>query len=165
MVAHLALPLSLELSAVEFGFAEFRVAEIRAIELRSSKASNSKLPLKPCASNLFMVPSLMVGPRGCCAQVPQQPQAHRIRISPCPLHRQPLLQVDGRHGVVDGVGIGQVDAGHGTVGVQVALDFRPPVARPVLGGVLVVDVDPVAVADGQQDLLAVDAEVAEVGDR
>ena len=36
---------------------------------------------------------------------------HGHHISPRPLHRQPLLQVHGRHGVVDGIGIGQVDTG------------------------------------------------------
>ena len=33
MVAHLAVPLSLELSAVEFGFTEVRAFELRSIEL------------------------------------------------------------------------------------------------------------------------------------
>ena len=57
-----------------------------------------------------------------------------------------------------------VDAGRGAVGVQVALHLRPPVAGPALGHVLVVDVDPVAVADGEQELFAVGGQVAEVGD-
>ena len=34
MVAHLALPLSLELAAIEFGIAKFGLAELRVFELR-----------------------------------------------------------------------------------------------------------------------------------
>src|SRR6188768_76385 len=83
-------------------------------------------------------------------------------LSPGPLHRQPLLEVDGRHRVVDHLGIGQIHAGDGTVGMQVSLDFGSPGAGPVLRRLLIVDVDPVAVADRQQDLLAINAEVAEV---
>ena len=49
------------------------------------KASNSKLPFKPCASNVFMVPSLTVGLRGCCAQLPPQLQLHGIRIFTVPV--------------------------------------------------------------------------------
>lgn len=52
----------------------------------------------------------------------------------------------------------------GIVGMDVSLDLRPPVARPVSRELLVVDVGPVAKAHGEQDLFTECRQFMEVGD-
>ncbi len=49
--------------------------------------------------------------------------------------------------------------------MDVTLNLRSPVTRPRLGMVLIVFRAPVAIANGQKDLLAVNAQAAEVRDR
>jgi len=49
--------------------------------------------------------------------------------------------------------------------MNVTLNFGSPVTRPQLRSILIVFNGPIAISNGQQDLLAVCAEIAEVCDR
>src|SRR5882724_10002387 len=59
----------------------------------------------------------------------------------------------------------QIDSAHRAVRVNVALNYRPPVTCPICGLGWVEYVTPIAVANGQKELLAEDREVVKIRNR